>query len=58
MRPFYDDWFAISADIAVSPVFLSWMFGFGSLAMIKEPDTLITAMKELLEQNREHYPDR
>ena len=50
-----DGWFDILVDVSISPVFLAWMFNFGDCAVIKEPDSLITAMKELIEKNRRHY---
>lgn len=50
-----DGWFDVLADVSISPVFLAWMFNFGDKAIIKEPDSLITAMKELIEKNRQQY---
>ena len=50
-----EGWFDILVDVSVSPVFLSWMFMFGDSAVIKEPDSLIIAMKELIEKSRNQY---
>ena len=47
----YDDWFDISVEVSISPVFLSWIFQFGSLAEINKPVKLINAMRELLQIN-------
>ena len=53
-----EGWFDISVDVSVSPVFLSWMFNFGDKAIIKKPDSLIAAMKDLIEKNRGNYFDK
>ena len=58
IAPSADGWFDILVEISISPVFLSWMFSFGDYAEIKEPDSLIEAMKELIEKNRQQYLDR
>ena len=50
-----EGWFDISVDVSVSPVFLAWVFNFGDQALIKQPDSLIEKMKELIEKNRKHY---
>jgi len=53
--PSKEDWFEITVDVSVSPVLLSWIFNFGELALIVEPDTLIEAMKERIELVRNNY---
>jgi predicted DNA-binding transcriptional regulator YafY len=50
-----EGWFDIWVDISISPVFLAWMFNYGDNAIIKEPDSLIIAMRELIEINRQQY---
>jgi predicted DNA-binding transcriptional regulator YafY len=45
----------VSADVSVSPVFLGWMFQFGERAQIKEPDSLVAAMRELIKTNARQY---
>ena len=55
LTPAEDGRFEVSADVSLSPVFLGWMFQFGSRAEIKAPDSLIRAMKELLAANSEQY---
>ena len=40
--------FAINAEVSASPVFLGWMFQFGSKAEILEPGNLRMAMRELI----------
>jgi len=50
-----DGWFEISADVSVSPVFLAWMFQFGDRAEIKKPESLIAAMRELIQANARKY---
>jgi predicted DNA-binding transcriptional regulator YafY len=51
-----DGCFEISADVSVSPVLLAWMFQFGERAEIKEPESLIAAMRELIQANARKYP--
>lgn len=53
-----EGWFDILVDVSISPVFLAWIFTFGDSAVIKEPDSLIAAMKELIEKNRKHYSEK
>lgn len=55
MRPSADGWFEISVDVSISPVFLAWVFQFGDSAEIKEPDSLIRAMRELAEKSIYRY---
>jgi len=50
-----DGWATIIVEVSVSPVFLSWLFQFGSRAKIKEPDTLIEAMKDLISDTSKNY---
>jgi len=49
------DRFEVTVDVSVSPVFLAWIFQFGNRAIIKAPDSLITAMQELLDANAHNY---
>ena len=50
-----DGWFEINADVSLSPVFLAWMFQFGDRAIINAPESLINAMKELIQANARKY---
>ena len=50
-----DGRFEISVNVSVSPVFLAWIFTFGDYAEIKAPDTLIAAMKDLIDKNMRQY---
>ncbi len=50
-----DERFEIEVDVAISPVFLSWLFQFGKRAKIKAPENLIAAMKELIIENARLY---
>ena len=50
-----EGWFDISVDVSVSPVFLAWMLQFGGNAVIKGPDSLIAAMRELIGKSVEKY---
>ena len=50
-----EGWFDIFVEVSISPVFLAWMFMFGEKAVIKEPEVLVNAMKELIEKNQKQY---
>jgi len=52
-----DEWVEVSVDVSISPVFLAWIFQFGSLAAIENPEKLINAMQKLLEENTDVYFD-
>lgn len=56
--PSDDGWFDILVDVSASPVFFSWMFMFGGWAVIKEPDSLVSEMRELIKDNRRQYPKK
>ncbi|MCL2546161.1 MAG: WYL domain-containing protein [Oscillospiraceae bacterium] len=47
--------FEVSVDVAVSPVFLGWMFQFGDKAKIVSPDSLVGSMRELIKSNTAMY---
>jgi len=53
-----NDWFDIVVDVSVSPVFLAWIFQFGNRAEIQSPDSLIDAMKKLLDENAQNYKSK
>jgi len=50
-----DGWVTFSGEVSASPVFLSWLFQFGERAVIKEPDSLIEAMKTLISEASKNY---
>ena len=43
-----DNRFTIKANVSASPVFLGWIFQFGDLAEIIEPESLREAMREMI----------
>ncbi|GHU95713.1 transcriptional regulator [Clostridia bacterium] len=47
--------FAIDAEVSTSPVFLGWIFQFGRKAEILEPDSLRSAMRELVMTAKDIY---
>jgi predicted DNA-binding transcriptional regulator YafY len=47
--------FSFTVNIAVSPMFLSWVIGFGDLAQILYPQSAINACRELCEQAVSQY---
>jgi predicted DNA-binding transcriptional regulator YafY len=55
IKPKNDNWFEVSVDVIVSPVFLGWIFQFGGKAKIISPDNLVDAMKKLMVANVETY---
>ena len=55
IRPGSDGWFEVTADVSVSPVFLSWMFSFAGRAKIISPDSLIQAMITQVDNTSKTY---
>ena len=49
------DHFTFTMDIAVSPLFLGWLAGFGADATILSPDWVIEAYRRLLQPSLEQY---
>ena len=49
MIPDGEDHFTFTADVAVSPLFLSWVIGFGEKAQILYPQSVVDACAELAE---------
>lgn len=47
--------FEVNVEVSNSPVFLSWMFGFGDLAEIVSPQSLRDDMRALLQKVNERY---
>ncbi len=47
--------FVCNLNVAVSPVFLGWLVGFGSKAEILSPDFVVDEMKELIMQIADKY---
>ena len=47
--------FIISAEVSASPVFLGWIFQFGELVEILEPESLREAMLKMIERGRNIY---
>ena len=50
-----DEWFNFTVKVAVSPMFLSWLIGFGDKALILYPQSVIDACKDLCRQATSHY---
>ena len=42
-----EDWFVFTVEVAVSPLFLSWVIGFGSKATILYPQSVIDQCRQL-----------
>ena len=55
MIPDGDDYFVFSVDVAVSPLFLSWVMGFGSKAKILHPQSVIDQCVLLCEKIMSQY---
>ena len=55
IRPGNDGWFEVTADVSVSPVFLSWMFALSDRAKIISPQSLIDEMKTQVDNTRKMY---
>ena len=50
-----DEHFNFTVKVAVSPMFLSWVIGFGDKAQILYPQSVIDACRELCRQATIHY---
>jgi len=50
--------FAIRVNVSATPVFLGWIFSFGDLVEILEPESLREAMSDMLKINRKIYEER
>lgn len=50
-----EEYFNFTVKVAVSPMFLSWIIGFGDKAQILYPQSVIDACKELCQQAMSHY---
>jgi len=50
-----DDHFVFTVNVAVSPMFLSWIIGFGAKAKILHPQSVVDACRELCRQSMEQY---
>ena len=55
LLPDGEDWFVFTAEVAVSPQFLSWVMGFGEKAKILYPQSVAEQCKELCERILEQY---
>lgn len=50
-----EEHFNFTVKVAVSPMFLSWVIGFGDKAQILYPQSVIDACKQLCQQAMSHY---
>ena len=50
-----EDHFVFTIDVAVSPMFLSWVIGFGKKAKILYPQSVIDQCKEMCREAMEQY---
>lgn len=50
-----EDWFVFTVEVAVSPLFLSWVMGFGTKAKILYPQTVVDQCKKLCTEILEQY---
>ena len=50
-----DEHFVFTVNVAVSPMFLSWVIGFGAKAKILHPQSVVDACRELCRQSMEQY---
>ncbi len=52
-----EDHFKLSVEVAVSPMFLSWLIGFGDKAKVLYPQSVIDQCKALCQAAMAQYPD-
>lgn len=50
-----NDWFVFTVDVAVSPLFLSWVMGFGSKAKILYPQSVAEQCRQLCREILAQY---
>jgi len=50
-----DNRFSVKVNVSASPIFLGWIFKFGSQAEILEPESLRESMKEMIEMGISIY---
>ena len=55
LSPDGDDWFVFTVDVAVSPLFLSWVMGFGSKAKILYPQSVAEQCRQLCREILAQY---
>ena len=55
--PENEEWFNFTVKVAVSPMFLSWVIGFGSKAKILYPQSVADQCKALCQEAMSQYPD-
>jgi predicted DNA-binding transcriptional regulator YafY len=51
-----EDHFTFTVSVAVSPMFLSWVIGFGPKAKILYPDSVIQQCVGMCREAMENYP--
>ena len=52
-----EDYFNFTVKVAISPMFLSWVIGFGSKAKILYPQSVVDACKSLCREAMSQYED-
>ena len=52
-----EDWFVFTVKVAISPMVLSWVLGFGAKAKILYPQSVIDACKDLCREAMSQYED-
>ena len=55
--PENEEWFNFTVKVAVSPMFLSWVIGFGSKAKILYPQSVADQCKSLCQEAMSQYSD-
>ena len=53
--PESEDYFNFTASVAVSPMFLSWIIGFGNKAKILYPESVVEQYKQLCRDALNQY---
>ncbi|HCP70720.1 MAG TPA: WYL domain-containing protein, partial [Clostridiales bacterium] len=53
-----DDHFIFTVNVAVSPMFLSWVIGFGSKAKILHPQSVADACVQMCQEAMQQYLDQ
>ena len=57
LLPDGEDWFVFTVEVAVSPLFLSWVMGFGAKARILYPQSVVDRCRQLCREVLAQYEE-
>ena len=57
LLPDGEEWFVFTVEVAVSPLFLSWVMGFGAKAKILYPQSVVDRCRQLCQEVLTQYKE-